>query len=155
MNTRRKLLIALGSGALAAPFASFAQQPTARIARIGFLGPDSASRSINRLEALRGGLRELGYVEGRNIVIELRWADGKNDRLPELASELVGLKVDVIVTHGTPGVRAAKRATATIPVVMAAVGDAVATGLVASLAQPGANVTGSTFFALELYAKRL
>ena len=155
MNTRRKLLIALGSGALAAPLAPFAQQQPAKIARIGFLGTETASAYLSRVEALRAGLRELGYAEGRNIVIEFRWADGNNDRLPELASELVRLKVDVLVTHGIRGGLAAKRATTTIPIVVAAAGDAVATGLVASLARPGGNVTGSTFFALELYAKRL
>jgi putative ABC transport system substrate-binding protein len=100
-------------------------------------------------------LRDLGYVEGKNIVIEYRWADGKYDRLSELAAELVRLQVDVLVTHGTPGVLAAKRATTTIPIVMAAVADPVANGLVASLARPGGNVTGCSYFAPELHAKRL
>ncbi|MGH6804295.1 MAG: ABC transporter substrate-binding protein, partial [Methyloceanibacter sp.] len=101
------------------------------------------------------GLRDLGYVEGKNIVIEFRWAEDKYDRLPELAAELVRLKVDVLVTHGTAGPLAAKRATTTIPIVIAHVGDAVATGLVASLARPGGNITGSTFFGPELSAKLL
>ena len=101
-------------------------------------------------------MRDFGYVEGKNIVIEFRWAEGKYDRLPELAAELVGLKVDVIVTSGTPGTRAAKRATATIPIVMAEIGgDPVASGIFASLARPGGNLTGSTFFSPELSAKRL
>jgi len=94
------------------------------------------------VEALRIGLRDLGYVEGRNIVIEFRWAEGKYDRLPDLVAELIRLNVDVIVTHGTPGMRAAKKATSTISVVMAIRGDAIATGLVASLARPEANVAG-------------
>jgi len=101
------------------------------------------------------GLRDLGYVEGKNVVIEYRWADGKYDRLPELAAELVRLRVDVVVTYGTPGTLAAKRAVTTIPIVMMVSGDAVATGLVTGLAQPGGNITGSTFFVSELMAKRL
>ncbi len=107
------------------------------------------------MDALRAGLRDAGYVEGKNIVIEFRWAEGKYDRLPELAAELVRLKVDVIVTHATVGTRAAKQATTTIPIVMAASGDPVAAGLVASLARPSGNITGSAFFNLELGAKRL
>jgi putative ABC transport system substrate-binding protein len=131
-----------------------AQQPT-KVSRIGFLGPTSAAGIAARLEAFRSGLRELGYVEGRDIVIEFRWAEGKYDRLPELAAELVRLKVDVIVTHGVPGVQAAKNATKTIPIVIAAVGDAVTFGLVASLARPGGNITGLSFFTPELNGKRL
>jgi putative ABC transport system substrate-binding protein len=107
------------------------------------------------VEALRQGLRDLGYVEGKNIAIEFRWAEGRDERLPELAGELVRLKVDVIVTTATEPVLTAKRATATIPIVFATVGDAVATGVVASLARPGGNATGSTFFSPELMAKRL
>jgi putative ABC transport system substrate-binding protein len=110
---------------------------------------------VNRVEALRTGLLELGYVEGKNVVIEYRWAEEKYDRLPNLAAELVGLKVDVLVTAGTPGTLAAKQTTTTIPIVMAITGDAVATGLVASLAQPGGNVTGSTVFGPEHNVKRL
>jgi putative ABC transport system substrate-binding protein len=110
-----------------------------------------------RVEAFRAGLRDLGYVEGKDIVIEFRFAHGQYDRLPELAAELVRLKVDVIVTHTVPGALAAKQATATnpIPVVMTNVGDAVGTGIVASLARPGGNITGDTFFITELVAKRL
>ncbi|MBI2318984.1 MAG: ABC transporter substrate-binding protein [Betaproteobacteria bacterium] len=155
LRARRKLLLALGSGVLAAPFASFAQQPPAKIARIGFLGPETPARTATRVGALRAGLRDLGYVEGKNLAFEFRWAEGKNERLPELASELVREKVDVIVTHGGRGGFAAKRATAAIPIIVVVAGDAVAIGLVASLARPGGNVTGSTFFALELYGKRL
>ena len=155
MNNRRKLVIALGAGALAAPLAAFAQQPPARMHRIGFLHPTSAAGIASRLEAFRVGLRELGYVEGKNLVIEFRWAEGKYDRLPELAAELVRLNVDLIVTAGTPGVRAAKQATTTIPIVMASSGDPVANGLVASLARPGGNITGSSYFGPELNAKRV
>ena len=103
----------------------------------------------------RAGLRELGYVEGKNIRIEYRWADGKYERLPDLAGELVGLRVDVLVTFGTSGAIAAKQTTLTIPIVMAGTGDAVATGLVASLARPAGNITGLTLFIPELMAKRL
>ena len=123
--------------------------------RIGFLGSTSAAGLASRLEAFRVGLRDLGYIEGKNLVIEFRWAEGKYDRLPELAAELVRLNVDLIVTAATPGVRAAKQATTTIPIVMASVGDPVASGLVASLARPGGNITGSTFFQPELMAKRI
>jgi putative ABC transport system substrate-binding protein len=110
---------------------------------------------FDRLEAFRAGLREFGYQEGRNIVIEYRWAEGQYERLPALFAEVVRLNVDVIVTHGTPGALAAKQATNTIPIVMAAIGDAEASGVVASLARPGGNVTGLTFFNPELAAKRL
>jgi putative ABC transport system substrate-binding protein len=154
VNNRRKLLVALGAGALAAPLAVFAQQK-GKIWRIGFLGAASASGFAGLVEAMRAGLRDLGYVEGKNIVIEFRWAEGNYERLPELAAELVRLKVDVIMTAGTPGVLAAKTATTTIPIVMAFSGDAVATGLVASLARPGGNVTGMTGFVPEMSAKRL
>jgi len=101
------------------------------------------------------GLREFGYVEGRNIIIEFRWAEERYDRLPQLVSELIARRVDLLITHGTPGTRAAKQTTSTIPIVMAISGDAVATGLVSNLARPEANVTGSTFFLPELNAKRL
>ena len=153
MRNRRKLLVAIGAGALAAPLALFAQQP-AKVYRIGFLGAASASGSAKWVEAFRAGLRDLGYLEGKNIAIEFRWAEGKYERLPELASDLVRLKIDVLVTHGvaTP---AAKQATTTIPIVMANAADAVALGFVASLARPGGNITGSTSFNPELSAKRL
>jgi putative ABC transport system substrate-binding protein len=107
------------------------------------------------MEALRAGLRDFGYVEGKNALIEFRSAEGKYDRLPELAAELVRQNVDVIVTAGTPAIRAAKQATQTVPIVIAAVGDAVAGGLVASLSRPGGNITGSTYFAPELAAKQV
>jgi ABC-type uncharacterized transport system substrate-binding protein len=155
MTTRRRLLIALGVAALRTPREVFAQQQPARVPRIGFLGAVSARALDGRIAALRAGLRDLGYIEGRNVAIEFRWADGEYQRLPELAAELVRLKVDVIVTHAAPGTRAAMQATATIPIVMAVVGDAVASGFIASLARPGGNLTGSTYFNPELCAKRL
>src|SRR5205814_4705693 len=151
---RRHFIKLVGGMAMACPFVLHAQ-PLARVARIGFLGSASASGSAKSLEALRTGLRDLGYVEGKNIVIEFRWAEGRYDRLSALVTDLIRLKVDLIVTHGTPGTRAAKRATSTIPIVMAISGDAIATGLVTSLARPEANVTGSTFFIPQLNAKRL
>jgi len=154
MTTRRRILIALGAGVLAEALPVLAQQK-GKVWRIGFLGASTASGFARRVEALRAGLRDFGYVEGRNIVIEFRWAEGKYERLPQLAAELVRLKVDVIVTHGNLGTRAAKAATSTIPIVMATVGDPVGQGLVAGLARPGGNVTGSTGINPETYAKRL
>jgi putative ABC transport system substrate-binding protein len=148
--------VALGGAAVTWPVAARVQQPP-NVRRIGFLGPASASGSgvAKRVGAFRLSLRELGYVEGQNIAIEFRWAEGKYARLPELAAELVRLKVDVIVTYGTPGTLAAKQATTSIPIVMAIVGDAVVTRLVDSIARPGGNITGSSFFSPELMAKRL
>jgi putative ABC transport system substrate-binding protein len=153
---RRQFVIAAGA-LLAAPLRGFAQQPAATMPRIGFLGVATPAAWGPRLDAFRAGLRDLGYVEGKNIAIEFRFAEGQYDRLPALAAELVRLKVDVIVTHSVPGALAAKEATATIPipVVMTNVGDAVERGIVASLARPGGNITGDTFFAPELAAKRL
>ena len=146
MNTRRKIIAALGAGAFAASLRSFAQQPAPKMHRIGFLGPTSAAGAARSLDAFRAGLRELGYLEGKNIVIEFRWADDKYERLADLAAELVRLNVELIVTYGTPGALAAKQATTAIPIVIAAQGDSVATGVVSSLARPGGNITGSNFF---------
>jgi len=137
------------------PLASRAQQTPIKLFRIGYLSTVSANGLPKRMEAFRAALRDLGYQEGRNIVIESRWADGKYERLPDLFADLIRLKVDVIVTHGTPGVMAAKQATTSIPIVMAVVGDALGSGVVPSLARPGGNVTGLTFFNPELAAKRL
>lgn len=150
---RRELLGAFGAGVLVAPLACYAQGSKA--ARIGFLGSASAEGSARSVQELRAGLRDLGYVESRNISIEFRWAEGNYERFPDLLQDLIRSNVDVIVTHGTPGTRAAKRATTTIPIVMAISGDAVATGLVTRLARPEANVTGSTFFIPQLNTKRL
>jgi ABC-type uncharacterized transport system substrate-binding protein len=151
---RLAALAALALGLLATPL-GIAAQPAGRLYRIGFLGGASASGYAALVEAFRLGLRDRGYVEGKNVAIEYRWADGRYDRLPALAAELVRLKVDVIVTQGTPAALAAKQATTTIPIVMAIVGNPVETGIVSSLARPGGNVTGSSFFMPELNAKRL
>jgi putative ABC transport system substrate-binding protein len=148
---RREFITLLGGTAAAWPLVARA----ARIARVGYLGLTSnTSVQAARIDAFREGLRNLGYVEGKNIQIEFRFAGGDNDRLPGLIVELIGLNVDVIVTYAT-GVPATKRMTTTIPIVMATFGDAVATGIIASLAHPGGNITGSTFFSPELTAKRL
>jgi putative ABC transport system substrate-binding protein len=154
MNNRRKLVIALGAGVLAPQVTSFAQQPPLKIHRIGVLGVASATTYARQVDALRAGLRELGYVEGKNLEIEFRWADGKVDQLPRLAAELMRTNPDIVLTSG-PGNRIAKQATNTIPIVMAVSSDAIATGLVASLAHPGGNITGSTSFGVELDVKRL
>jgi putative ABC transport system substrate-binding protein len=131
-----------------------AQQP-AKIVRIGFLGATSLSNISARIDAFRQGLRELGYVEGKNIVVEYRWAEGKLDRLPALAAELVRLSPDVIVTAGPADTGAAKEATSTIPIVMSFDPDPVANGFVASLARPGRNITGLSTLAPELSGKQL
>jgi ABC-type uncharacterized transport system substrate-binding protein len=131
-----------------------AQQPK-RVPRIGYIATVSAASIRDRYEAFRQGLRDLGYTEGKNIVIESRFAEGKPDRLPDLAAELVRLNVDVIVTSGPPSTRAAKKATSTIPIVMAEDPDPVATGLVASLARPGGNITGLSSLSPEISGKRL
>lgn len=151
---RRRDFIGLAGGAAAWPLTARAQQP-AKVVRIGFLGPTFSSGWADRLTSFRLGLNDLGYVEGKNFVMELRWADEQYSRLGELAAELVALKVDFIVTYGTPGVIAAKQATTTIPIIMVYSGDAVSTGLIASLARPGGNVVGSTYFLPQLMAKRL
>jgi putative ABC transport system substrate-binding protein len=151
---RREFITLIGAAAASGPLVARVQEP-GKVAKIGFLGSASASGSTRSVEALRTGLGEHGYHEGRNISLEFRWAEGDYDRLPALAAELVRFKVDVLVTHGTPGIRAAKQATTTIPIVMAISGDASSTGLVSNLARPEANVTGSTYFLSELNAKRL
>ena len=131
-----------------------AQQP-AKVRRIGYLSPTSPSVSPTRIEAFRQGLRELGYVEGKNIVIEYRYAEGKFDRLPALAAELVRLKIELIVTTGPTVTRAAKEATTTVPIVMATDTDPVGNEFVASLARPGSNITGLSSLAPELSGKQL
>jgi putative tryptophan/tyrosine transport system substrate-binding protein len=150
---RRQFIRTLG-GAAVWPLAAQAQ-PTNKIFRIGYVAQHAADKLPERLEAFRAGLRALGYEEARNIVIEYRWADEHYERLPVLFAQIVALKVDVIVTHGTPGVLAAKGATTTIPIVMASSGDALGSGLVSNLAHPTDNVTGLTFFNPELASKRL
>jgi putative ABC transport system substrate-binding protein len=151
---RREFITLLGGAAAASPLAARAQ-PRERLPRIGYLGLTSAAQhAYGGSDAFLAGLSDLGYIEGRNIRVEFRFAEGDEDRLPGLATELVGLNVDVIVTYAT-GVFAARRATATIPIVFAAAADVVAIGLVSSLAHPDGNVTGLTFFNPELMAKRL
>jgi putative tryptophan/tyrosine transport system substrate-binding protein len=152
--SRRHFVGAAGLGLLVMPRAARAQKPS-KPARIGFLGTGSAEGTASRLEALRGGLRDLGYAEGKSFVMEYRWAEGYIGRLPDLADELVQLPLDVLVTQGTAGARAAKRATATIPIVMIASVDAVGARLVSSMAHPGGNLTGTTLFSLETSANRL
>jgi len=157
MNNRRKLVILLGAGALAAPLATLSQQQ-GKIWRVGFLAyatrPPSLSDSTHH-GALQRGMRELGYVEGKNLVIEWRFADRKTERLPTLAAELVQQKVDVIVTSGRFATRAAQKATATIPIVMVSVGDPVGSGLIKSLARPGGNITGLSSMTDDIGSKRL
>ncbi|MEO8487247.1 MAG: ABC transporter substrate-binding protein [Betaproteobacteria bacterium] len=149
---RRTFLRAVAGGILSAP-ATARAQARARIYRIGVLESIPAVENVANLDGLRRGLAALGYVEGRNVVIEYRSSDGNAERFPALAEELIRLKVDIIVTRGTPATRAAKDATAGIPVVMATMGDPRA--IVASLAQPGGNVTGVSTFSTELTGKRL
>jgi putative ABC transport system substrate-binding protein len=153
MIKRREFITLLGGAAAAWPGAVGAQQ--AKVARIGFLGLVSAASHASRVTALRAGLRDLGWIEGRNILIEFRWAEGNYDRLPELAAELVRLNVDVLVTHGSTGALAARKATSTVPIVITALPDMLALGLVESLSRPGGNITGLSFFNAELAAKRL
>jgi putative tryptophan/tyrosine transport system substrate-binding protein len=131
-------------------------QQAAKVPRIGYLGDGSAgARGPVSLEPFREGLRKLGYVEGQNVLIEVRWTDSKSERLPELVGELIRLKVDVIVTHGIPAARAAKTATTDIPIVVATAADMVGNGLVASLPHPGGNVTGTSDQNTELSGKQV
>jgi len=154
MNCRRKLLIALGASALA-PLTALAQQQPKSVPRIGYLSVLSPSSDSTRIAAFRQGMRELGYVEGQSMAIDSRYAEGKLERLPDLAGELVRLKVDVIVVGGSTATRATKNVTKLIPVVMAHGSDPVVLGFVASLARPGGNITGLTHLAPELGGKRL
>ena len=141
-------------GILLGSLAAQAQQ-TDNVYRIGFLGNSTAALEANLVGPFREGLRDLGYVEGRNVLIEYRWAEGKYDRFPALIGELLALKVAVIVTAGTPATLAVKKATTSVPVVMTAVGDPVGTGIVPSLSHPGGNITGLTAISTEIDAKRL
>ncbi|MET3839938.1 ABC transporter substrate-binding protein [Bradyrhizobium sp. OAE829] len=152
MRRRDFMTLLVGASGVAWPFAADAQRP-ARIARIGYLATNLINQGL--LEAFRQGLRDLGYVEGRNVVIEYRDAQGKLEPLPALAAELVALKVDVIVASSTAAAQAAKQATAVIPIVFATVPDPVATGLVTSLARPGGNVTGLSNLNADLVGKCL
>jgi len=151
---RGALVVALVLSSIAAPLAVDAQRPE-KLYRIGMLERTSTAINAANLEGFRQGLRELGYVEGKSFVIEYRSADGRDERFPSLAAELVRLKVDLILTRGTSAALAAKNATGTIPVVITGVGDPVGQGVVASLARPGANVTGLSTLVTEIYAKRV
>jgi putative ABC transport system substrate-binding protein len=152
MDRRRFLLTSLAS--LAAPLAAEAQE-AGKVYRIGLLSPYSSAESVSWHQAFRRGLRDLGWIEGQNITIEPRYANGRNDRLPGLVADLVGLKVDIIVTAVTPDTLAAKKGTNTIPIVMASPGDPVVTGIVTSLARPGGNITGLSQVAPDLVGKRV
>ena len=153
---RRMFIGTVAVGLVGAPVPAVAQQP-AKVPRIGILLPGAATpgQPSPLLDAFRGGLRDLGYVEGRNVLIETRWSDGRNERVAELTAELVRLEVAVIVTQGAIGVQAAKAATGMIPIVMAFVGDPVALGVAASLARPGANITGLSLQDADLDGKRI
>jgi putative tryptophan/tyrosine transport system substrate-binding protein len=151
---RRQIITLLGGMASTWPIAALAQQ-SGKLPTIGFLGAASASTWSDRLTALVERLRELGWIEGRTVAIEYRWAEGREDRFAEIAAEFVRLKVDVIVTGGNAAVRAAKQATSAIPIVFAVAGDPLGTGLVASLARPGGNTTGLSLQETDSAAKRL
>jgi putative ABC transport system substrate-binding protein len=150
-----KTIIVLLVGLILASVHLAEAQQANQTARIGILQSGSASSSMSRIAALREGLRELGYVEGKNIIIDYRYAEGKTDQFAVLAAELVRLKPDVIVTSGFPGIEALMKATNKIPIVMAAIGDAVGNSFVKSLAQPGGNVTGLSFLDPDISTKRL
>lgn len=151
---RRNFIGLLSALSVAWPIAARSQQASTHRVRLGFLGAASAKGYAPEVDALRAGLRDLGYSEDKNLIIDFRWAEGKYDRLPELARELVGLNVDVLVTHGTPGALAAEKATSTIPIV-AITGDPIATGIVSNIGRPDRNITGSSFFSPQLAAKRI
>jgi putative tryptophan/tyrosine transport system substrate-binding protein len=152
---RRKLIALLASTAAVSWARVVRAQQAQKVFRIGFLGNSTAALEANLVEPFRQGLRELGYVEDQNVIIEYRWAEGKYDRFPALIAELVGLNVDVIVTAGTPSALAVKQSAPSTPLVMIAVGDPVGSGLIESLARPGGNATGLTSIAPELEGKRL
>jgi putative ABC transport system substrate-binding protein len=149
---RREFITLISGAAVMWPLRARGQS---KIPRVGFMGNSTAALEANLVGSFRDGLRELGYEEGRNIVIEYRWADGKYERFPTLVAELIAAKVDVIVTAGTPAALAVKKATTTVPLVMVAVGDPVGTGLVPSLSRPGGNLTGLSSIAPDLEGKRL
>ncbi len=156
MNARRSLILALGAAVLATPLGTFAQQP-GKVWRVGFLSPRRRPASLDSdyYGAFPRRMSELGYVEGRNLIIEWRFADGEYERLPGMAAELVQLKVDVIMALGPPGAIAAQKATTTIPIVIVVSTDPVGVGLVKSLAQPGGNITGLSNLAGDLSSKHL
>jgi putative ABC transport system substrate-binding protein len=151
---RRAFIGTLAVGFLAPPFAAAAQQ-VGRVYRIVYLGNSSPTLEADLVDAFRQGLRNLNYLEGKNVVIEYRWAEGRNDRFPALVAEAVRLKADVILTSGTPATLAAKEGTRTIPIVIAAMGDPIGAGVVPSLARPGGNITGLASMSPEIDGKRL
>jgi putative tryptophan/tyrosine transport system substrate-binding protein len=151
---RRAFITLVGGATVAWPLAARAQQ-AAKVYRIGFLGNSTAALEADLVGPFREGLRDLGYLEGQNILIEYRWAEGEYERFTALTAELIALRVDVIVTAGTPASLAVQKAATSIPLVMIAVGDPVATGLVASLGRPGGNITGLTSISSEMAGKRL
>ena len=151
---RREFITLLGGAATVWPFTAHAQQP-GKLPTIGYLGQSTLAVESQRVAALVQRLRELGWTEGRNVAIEYRWGEGRSERAAEIAAEFVRIKVDVIVTSGTPQVIAAKQATSLIPIVFASAGDPVGSGLVASLARPGGNVTGLSSQMTDTAAKRL
>src|SRR5436309_4373237 len=151
---RRTFISLLGGAAAAWPLAARAQQ-VGKIPRVGFMGNSTAALEANLVGPFRESLRELGHVEGQNIVIEYRWAEGKYERFPALIAELLAQRVEVIVTAGTPASLAVQKATTSVPLVMVGVGDPVTTGLVASLARPGGTITGVTSNPEGLEGKRL
>ena len=154
MIARRAFISGITLGLLSPPLALEAQ-PAGKVYRIGMLERTSPAINVANLDAFRQGLRDLGYIEGKNFVIEYRSADGRDERFPGLAAELVRLKVDLILTRGTPAALAAKGATGTIPVVITGLADPVGQGIVASLAHPGGNITGVSAIVTEIYAKRV
>ena len=149
---RREFIGLAGAATILASHAELRAEP--RRHRIGFLAPTTLVEYADRVEALREGLRRLGYVEGENFTIDQRWAEGKYERLPDLAAELVQSDVELILTWGTPATRAALAATSKIPLVTIVVADLLSTGLIQSLARPGGNLTGQTFFFAELRQTR-
>jgi putative ABC transport system substrate-binding protein len=150
---RRTFLAAL-AGAAALPYAARAQQ-SGKVWRVGMLDTTSATLNAKNVDAFKASMRALGYVEGQNLIIDYRSADGRLERLPALAAELIGLKCDIIVTRGTPPAQAAKAATRTVPIVMASIAEPVETGLIESLARPGGNITGLSAFVTQLAQKRI
>ena len=155
VNSLRRIFVTLAIGADCAPHASLAQRQSSKLLRIGYLDTSSANIAIVRLDRLRAGLRDLGYAEGRNIVIEARWAEGGYERLPGLAAELLEQKLDVIVAAGPAAIQVVRRATTTLPIVFAASGDPLSFGFVHSLSRPGGNVTGVSSVGADLSYKYL
>jgi len=150
----RRQFVVTGVGALSLPLTCFAQR-TRPIPRVGVLGAGSPAGWAPMVQALHVGLHDQGYTDGKNIAVDYRWAEGKYDLLPALASELIAQGIDVIVTHATAGANAARQATTTVPIVIASIGDPVTAGVITNLARPGSNITGLSFFSNEIAIKRI